>query len=167
MALFNHILDCKSLFVLSLPASSYRYRKLKMSRRRISSLNAILFFAFWLAVLYAGADHPPPRGFIWLVLLTLAAACLVYWRVGTYLTWIERGQPRYLLRVVGEGFVVGLAFALVASTASSLLGYGKPTVQPQMSSYLIWLFVVGVVGAATAAAIYLTNLLVDRLTRVR
>lgn len=138
-----------------------------MSRRRVSSLNAILFFAFWLAVLYAGADHPPPRGFIWLVLLTLVAACLVYWRVGTYLTWIERSQPKYLLRVVGEGFVVGLAFALVASAASSLLGYGEPTVQLQASSYLIWLCVVGIVGAASAAAIYLINWLVIRLVRAR
>lgn len=138
-----------------------------MSRRRVSSLNAILFFAFWLAVLYAGADHPPPPGFIWLVLLTLAAACLVYWRVGTYLTWIERGRPRHLLRVIGEGFGVGLAFALLAGAASSLLRYGEPTVRPQASSYLIWLCVVGVVGAATAAAIYLINLMVIRLARTR
>ena len=77
-----------------------------MSRRRVSSLNAILFFAFWLAVLYAGA-------------------------------------------------------------ASSLLRYGEPTVRPQASSYLIWLCVVGVVGAATAAAIYMINLMVIRLARTR
>ena len=48
-------------------------------------LNAFIFFLFWLVVLYAGADHPPPPGFVALVLLDLAVAALVYWRVPVYL----------------------------------------------------------------------------------
>ena len=41
--------------------------------RRIALLSAVIFFLFWLAVLYAGADHPPPPGFIAVVLNDLVA----------------------------------------------------------------------------------------------
>jgi hypothetical protein len=40
-----------------------------MRPRRIAAINAILFFFFWLFILLAGADFPPPVGFLWLVRL--------------------------------------------------------------------------------------------------
>lgn len=40
--------------------------------KRTALLNAFLFFMIWLAILYAGADHPPPPGFVFVVLLDLA-----------------------------------------------------------------------------------------------
>ena len=46
--------------------------------RYIVLLNAVIFFLFRLTVLYPGADHPPPPGFIAVMLIDLVAAGLVY-----------------------------------------------------------------------------------------
>ena len=32
--------------------------------KRIALLKAVIFFVLWLALLYAGADHPPLPGFV-------------------------------------------------------------------------------------------------------
>lgn len=120
-------------------------------------LNAVIFFLFWLAVLYAGADHPPPPGFVFLVLLDLAAAGLVYWRVPVYLAWIASQRGNALLYVVRDGLVAGLAFAALPAASRWWLGGGEPTVAPTVAGTLIWFAVVGVVGALNAVAIYLAN----------
>jgi len=48
-----------------------------MSVRKISLYLAIGFFLVWLAILLAGADYPPPVGFVWIIVLDLVAAGLV------------------------------------------------------------------------------------------
>ena len=77
---------------------------------------ALAFFFGWLVVLYAGADHPPPPGFLALVLLDLGAAWVVYLRVPVYARWQRARRPGRWLRVLFEGVVAGL---LVANPTSS------------------------------------------------
>ena len=89
--------------------------------KRTALLNAVIFFLFWLAVLYAGADHPPPPGFVAVVLLDLAAAGLVYWRVPVYTGWIAARGVSALPLVVRDGLVAGLLFAAVVIGGSWLL----------------------------------------------
>ena len=120
-------------------------------------ISAVLFFVFWLAVLYAGADHPPPRGFILVVLLDLIAASLVFWRVPHYLDWMQTRQRRRLLWVVRDGLIAGLVIALLAVLASALIGGGEPTVTPSISSAAIWVAVLAGVGVANALALYGVN----------
>lgn len=97
-------------------------------------LNAVIFFLFWLAVLYAGADHPPPPGFVFVVLLDLAAAGLVYWRVPVYWMWSRARGSRALPLVARDGLMAGLLFAAVAIAGSWLLGGGEPTVSRSTAS---------------------------------
>ena len=97
---------------------------------KLRNLNAVNFFLFWLVVLYAGADHPPPPGFVAVVLLDLAAAALVCWRVPVCWTWSATRGCRALSRVVRDGLITGLLFAAVVG--SWLLGSGKPTVSPSL-----------------------------------
>lgn len=120
-------------------------------------LNAVLFFLFWLAVLYAGADHPPPPGFVFVVLLDLAAAGLVYWRVPVYLAWIANRRGNALLYVVRDGLIAGLTFAALPAASRWWLGGGEPTVAPTVAGTLIWFAVVSGVGALNAVIIYLAN----------
>jgi hypothetical protein len=80
---------------------------------RPALLNAVIFFLVWLVILYAGADHPPPPGFIFVVLLDLVAAGLVYWRVPFYMAWIASRRRNALLFVVLDGLVAGLACAAI------------------------------------------------------
>ena len=128
-----------------------------LMHKRTALLNAVLFFVVWLAILYAGADQPPPPGFIFVVLLDLVAAGVVYWRVPFYLAWIASRRRNALLFVVLDGLVAGLAFAALPLAARWWLGGGEPSVAPTMADSLIWLAVVGVVGALNAVAIYLAN----------
>ena len=91
------------------------------------------------------------------MLLDLAAAGLVYWRVPVYLTWIASQRGNALLYVVRDGLVAGLAFAALPAASRWWLGGGEPTVAPTVAGTLIWFAVVGVVGALNAVAIYLAN----------
>jgi hypothetical protein len=125
--------------------------------RRVAQLNAAIFFLVWLAILYAGADHPPPPGFVVVVLLDLIAAGLVYWRVPLYLAWIASRRRNALLFVVLDGLVAGLTFAALPLTARWWLGGGEPTVAPTVADSLIWLTVVGGLGMLNAVAIYIAN----------
>ena len=125
--------------------------------KRAALLNAVIFFLFWLVVLYAGADHPPPPGFVGVVLLDRAAAGLVYSRVPVYLAWIASRRGNALLYVMQDGLIAGLAFAALPAASRWWLGSGEPTVAPPVAGSLIWFAVVSGVGALNAVIIYLAN----------
>lgn len=125
-----------------------------MSDRRISLAMALGTFGFWLVVLYAGADHPPPAGFIWYVLLDAIAAWLVYLRAPTYIRWALARKPLRKLRASRDGASVGLLFATIALL---LPGTGEPDVHPSLSDRAIWYAVLAAIGAASAAVTYLLS----------
>lgn len=133
---------------------------------KLPLLNASIFFLVWLLILYAGADHPPPPGFVLVVLLDLVAALLVFWRVRIYLRWIAERRWHRLFRVMLDGGVAGLAFALVTMVLSTVLG-GEPIAQPTWVDRIIWFAVVGVVGVVNAVALYLVNWSILRATKKR
>ena len=121
-----------------------------ITRHRLST--AAGFFLLWLGVLYAGADHPPPPGFLWLVLLDLIASLLVYLRVPTYAAWHAARRPHRVLRVLRDGALTGLAFA----TGTLLFAVARlgTAVAPGWGPVLTWLVVLTSVGAITAALLY-------------
>ena len=55
-----------------------------MTDKLASVAIALAFFVGWLTILYAGADHPSPPGFIVVILMDLVAAFVVYRRVLVY-----------------------------------------------------------------------------------
>jgi len=77
------------------------------------------FFVVWLCVLYLGADHPPPRGFVWLVVLALVASVMVYLRTPTYAEWHATRRSRRVLRMLLDGALVGLAFGTLTLVFSA------------------------------------------------
>lgn len=112
---------------------------------------AIGFFVFWLGVLYAGADHPPPTGFLWAILLDLLATALVYIRVPTYLNWARSRTPLRVLRALRDGAAVGLIFATVAL---SLPGTGEPGIHPTFVDRILWFLILAAVGSGNAGVTY-------------
>jgi Kef-type K+ transport system membrane component KefB len=133
-----------------------------MISQRNRLLIAVGFFIFWSGVLYAGADHPPPLGFIWLVLLCLLAAGIVYLRVPTYANWSATGRRFRLLRVFVDGIVAGLLIALIPLLFD---GGGEPDVQPTWVDHMIWFAVLAVVGAANAMIVYFFSFVSNRLVQ--
>ena len=127
-----------------------------MHSRRIAGVNAILFFIFWFIVLLAGADFPPPVGFLWLIIVIAACASVVYWRVPTYIDWYRSKRPRRHWRVLLEGIAAGI----VVAVPFVLRGTGEPSITPQPVDYAIWFAVLGFMGALNSLAIYFINALV-------
>jgi hypothetical protein len=129
-----------------------------MTDQTIARNNALVFFVFWLAVLLAGADRPPPRAFLWIVLVIALCAAVVYWRIPTYLAWARSRQNGRFWRVALDGLAAGLVVAL----PFALQGSGEPGVTMRPVDYLLWFAVLGLLGVLNAEALYAINALLDR-----
>jgi hypothetical protein len=116
---------------------------------RIAAVNAIAFFSFWLLVLLAGADKPPPPGFLRLIPILLLCAAAVYWRVPAYINWSQTRPPGRILRVALEGLVAGLIVGAVAAAV------GRDT--PPGRDFAIWLAVLGLMGTLNSVVLYALN----------
>jgi membrane protease YdiL (CAAX protease family) len=116
------------------------------------TLIAIAFFVIWLAILYAGADHPPPWGFLWLLPLVGAGAVAVYLRIPAYAAWSRSRQPFRLFRVGLEGVAAGSTVGVI----TLLLPFkGEPSIpSPQITDILIWMVVLMTLGIANAIVLY-------------
>jgi len=136
-----------------------------MTVKRLAAANAAFFFLFWLLVLLAGADHPPPPGFLLLVLLDLACALVVFWRVPTYVNWYLGGHrnkvPRVLLEGALAGFAVGAVPVIVTSAVERTVG-GELSITPSAVDVAIWFAVLGVVGLLNALTLYAINVFIAR-----
>ena len=122
-----------------------------MTERQAAVAIALAFFFGWLAILCAGADHPPPPGFLIVVLIDLVAALVVYRRVPVYAAWAGARRPRRWLRALLEGAVAGL---IAAGIALVLPFGGEPSIQRSAIANLGWFAVLAVVGAVNAVVIY-------------
>jgi len=124
-----------------------------MHQRKVAGINAIGFFFFWLLILLAGADKPPPLGFIWLIIVVALCALVVFWRIPTYIDWYQTRRRGRLWRVLFDGVVAGL----VVAAPFVLLGQSEPSMTVQSVDYAIWFAVLGLVGALNSAALYFIN----------
>jgi drug/metabolite transporter (DMT)-like permease len=113
--------------------------------RSIAGVVAGGLFVTTVAIGLAGADKPPPLGFLWLV-AALAATCLFgFYRLNRHLS--VRGEAAGLTRRVAvEGAGVGLAMVLVFS----LVGGAEQGVTVDMASRLIGVAVLVCVGSVVA-----------------
>ncbi len=131
-----------------------------MSLHKIALDNAIGFFVFWLLILLAGADKPPPPNFIWLVVAVAFCAAAVFWRIPTYIAWYCSRRAGRLWRVALDGVIAGILAAL----PFALRGGGEPTSVAQPGDYAVWFLVVGIVGVGNAMTLHGVNALVARRT---
>jgi membrane protease YdiL (CAAX protease family) len=116
------------------------------------TLIAIAFFVIWLAILYAGADHPPPRGFLWLLPLVGAGAIAVYLRMPVYAAWSRSRQPFRLFRVGLEGVAAGSTVGVITLLLPLT---GEPSIPSRRNvDMLIWMVVLMTLGIANAIVVY-------------
>ncbi len=127
------------------------FRILVMIQRKIAKYIAIVFFCVWLGLLLAAADFPPPRGFIYVIILDVILSWVVYSRAGTYIGWSASRKKHRLLRVLLDGLVAGFSVAVIVIL---LPVGGEPSVTQTSVDYVIWLSVLGTLGAANAILVY-------------
>jgi membrane protease YdiL (CAAX protease family) len=116
------------------------------------ALIAIAFFAIWISILYAGSDHPPPFGFLWLAPLVVVCAVAVYLRVPVYASWSSSHRPGRIRRVLLDGIAAGIVMGLIALLFPFT---GEPTIAPKrIADILTWLAVLSAVGTANTVVVY-------------
>ena len=120
---------------------------MKQRRRR----TAVGFGLVWLLVALAGADHPPPLGFLWLLPVLMAMAGLVYWRWPHYARWKAQAAAWRALRVTGEGAVAGVALAVVLGACRTP---AMQAPQPSAVDVGIWFLVLVMLGIGHAWLVY-------------
>jgi hypothetical protein len=113
---------------------------------------ALTFFAFWLVILYVGADHPPPPGFILVVLVDLGSSIVVYYRVKTYFTWVISKKKGSSLRAFGEGLAAGALIALLLLFIPTSREANLP--EPGLLENFIWISVLAVVGVGNSMILF-------------
>lgn len=84
------------------------------------------------------------------MLFDAIAAGGILCRVPHYLRWQTARQPYRLARVLGDGVVIGVAFAVLPL----LLGSGEPSVVPIGADRLIWFAVLAAIGILNAMLVY-------------
>ena len=123
--------------------------------KRRAAVIAVALSLAWLFILLAGADHPPPLGFLWLLPILLVGAVLVYWRAVAYAMWNAQAGAWRIGRVIAEGAVGGL---IVATVLQAIPSSGQTGVRVSGPDTLIWLAVLAAIGSINAAVVYFLTL---------
>lgn len=109
------------------------------NNRKLARWIAGGFFVFWLVILYAGADHPPPPGFLVLIVFDIGCSVVIYFRVSTYIDWLKSQKTKRLFRAISDGLVTGAVIALI--TLLLPVGGEPSTSPPGLFEHLIWFLV--------------------------
>ncbi len=102
-------------------------------------------------MLFAGADRPPPPGFLALVLIDLGAAFVVYRRVLVYVAGSRTRRPQRWLRALLDGIVAGL---VIAGLVLLLPFGGEPSNRVSATAFVLSFGALAAVGAVNALVIY-------------
>ncbi len=105
-----------------------------------------------MIILLAGADFPPPPGFILVIVFDLASSLVIYLRMNSYFNWVNHRTEHRLLKVLLDGISAGVVVGLLLILLSSPMEPGIP--HATWLDYLIWFLVLSMVGAANSMLIY-------------
>ncbi|MBU8565612.1 hypothetical protein KM914_04025 [Virgibacillus pantothenticus] len=126
-------------------------------KKKIIAINLISFFFIWLLIFLAGADKPPPIGFLWLVGLLIALDIVLFFYLKSFL-------PRLKLRKKGIFFIHMVYFfvgGIVLSLVTILL---KPSyLDVGLLNISFWTISIVCVSMINGICCYLFNLILLRL----
>ena len=116
-------------------------------RGRIGWLLGLLAGVLVVGVALAGADRPPPPGFVWVVVLAVALTATARVTLPHALRqWDRRGPTVALTGSALTGAAAGAALAELAGAVSG----GEPSVDVDLSARLVGASVAAALGGAAA-----------------
>ncbi|CAM3712721.1 hypothetical protein [Mesobacillus zeae] len=118
----------------------------KKKINRIVTVNTATFFSIWVLIFLAGADKPPPVGFLWLVALVALLDVAMFFYLKFFIPKLWK-KDKGLFRLNISCFLLGGA----AVTLLTILLNVKLFSQVGMVSALFW--VLSIMAAATVNAI--------------
>ncbi len=129
-----------------------------MNNSKIVLINTILFFVGWNAILLAGADHPPPVGFLWLVLLIAILDFVQYKYLSFFLPQLLQSKKisfvKNLFFFTMGGILISLLCMLVRFESISKVG---------VYDNYVWVAVITVVGAIYGICFWFFNILLVKM----
>jgi Kef-type K+ transport system membrane component KefB len=121
-----------------------------VSDRTIALSCSVGLFLTATAVALAAAEKPPPVGFLTLVVALAVLSAVTYVRLLANMRSLGTRRWGRFVHVAVEGLAGGLALAIVLTLAFR----GGPEGSTRPADLVIWLEVVGVVGALAAIAVW-------------
>ena len=125
--------------------------------KKIVWINEILFFLGWMLLLLLGADHPPPKGFIWLVAIIVLLDMAQYFYLKKFLPSLHDKSKglftQTLLFAVLAG--IGVSISMLLLDLNKLFSIG-------LINVLIWIMVIALVALIYGVCFYLFNTLLLR-----
>ena len=108
----------------------------------------------------AGADKPPPLGFLWII-VGLVAICVA---IGLALPWLWRVRKRSgVWSVLWRTTTLGALVGFVLAALFGLGGSGEPLTPPMDGiDYAIWFTVLTIVGAVNGVIAGLVAIIAQR-----
>jgi len=108
----------------------------------------------------AGADKPPPLGFLWII-VGLVAICVA---IGLALPWLWRVRKRSgVWSVLWRTTTLGALVGFVLAALFGLGGSGEPSTPPMDGiDYAIWFTVLTIVGAVNGVIVGLVAIIAQR-----
>lgn len=137
-----------------MPAEDPQEGRLTSSRdERVASITAALVTLAVLLVSVAGADKPPPIGFLWLAPLFAGIAWLVRRAVPGYLERVRAAVPLSTSRLIGSGALIGAVLALGLALLGAALGRDGLRNLRDLVLWTVALALAGMLVAGSAAGI--------------
>lgn len=131
-----------------------------MNKETIVWINTVSFFIGWVVIMLAGADFPPPVGFIWVVALIAILDFVQYKYYPYFFNEMSKNRKisfkKNMIFFVVGGLIVSL-FTLVARL--------DVTLQVGSINNLIWVCVVTTVGILYGIWFWIVNFLLLRLIK--
>lgn len=132
-----------------------------MNNIKIIRINTILFFVGWTAIMFLGADFPPPIGFLWLIPLIAILDFIQYKYLQNFLPQLREKKKnlfaKNLLFFTTGGLVLSL-FCLVARY--------KFTLAMGIFNNIIWTAVLTIVGFIYAIYFWVFNLILVKKLKI-
>jgi hypothetical protein len=122
-----------------------------MTNRSIAGLVSGVLFIVTVALGLAGADKPPPLGFLWLVTALAAVCYLGFFQLMRRLNARAAGGGWLAARMALEGALAGIAIMLTLMA----VGGAEPQVDVTVTGRLVGAVVFGCAGCLAALAAWL------------
>ncbi|NBJ68607.1 MULTISPECIES: hypothetical protein [Clostridia] len=126
-------------------------------KKKIIAINLTSFFFIWLLIFLAGADKPPPIGFLWVVGLLIGLDIILCFYLKSFLSRLKSRKKGIFFIHMVYFFVGGMVLSLVTILLKpSYLDMGLLNIS-------FWMISIICVAMINGICCYLLNLILLRL----
>ncbi len=129
--------------------------------KKIININVITFFFLWIIIFLAGADKPPPIGFLWIVLLVALLDVAQFFYLKRFLPKLSKKTKGLFFMNLLYFFIGGIIVSILTIlTQLNLLSIG-------LLNTLFWVASIIIASLINAVCFYIFNLILFTILQKR